>query len=374
MSSSANAVISYLPEAPEWARGYSAWLPERIQPVRRVGYTLVDLARRGLLDRAMVDAFSDATGLSDFAFRILWSDTDKRPDAESVAEQLRDASGLVIFIHGWTGTGEIFEDLPAMLVKQNPGLVALVPDVNGFGGSPFRMASPPLNRCDPPAVMRQIEAWINLLGLRPPVDWPHRRPVIGVGHSMGGASLFFADSAFWRSGELGRIALAPALLLNDRQRQRFYRTLGQGIHLSGVTEFIDKLTENFFAPRVLRVLASGASERVMAEHIRVFRNTPEGTIGQTFAAMGVLEADLLQDNWPFFRAFLAREDRLVGVEQTAELLDSINLTRDQIQIVDGDHYFFSAGRRFPAHRYNREAVTAAIFVMHDTMFDALQAG
>ncbi len=360
----------FLDADPEWAAGYSAWLPERIPPVRRVGYTLVDLARRRLLEPESVEAFQQETGLSDFAWRVLWADPAVKPDAESVANALRSAAGVVVFVHGWTGTGDIWEDLPAMLVRENPDLIALVPDVNGFGGSPFSMAVPPLHLCDPPAVMRQLERWLEVIGLHTDTA-PHRRPFIFVGHSMGGASLFFADDKKWKLGELGRIAVAPALLMNDRSRQRFYRTLGAGIRFSGLTQWLDQIAERFVAPRIIRVLAGGASDRVQAEHMRIYRSTTEGTVAQTFAAMGTLKADLEKVAWPYFQVMLARGDGLVGAELTQELLLANHFDPDQINLTDGDHYFFSVGRRDRVHAYNREALIASIFVLRETMSSAL---
>jgi pimeloyl-ACP methyl ester carboxylesterase len=358
-------------EAPVWPQGYSAWLPERISPIRRAGYTLVDLTRRGLIDTQAVINFRNETLLSDFAWRAVWADTDEQSDAESLATRLRNAAGIVVFIHGWAGSGDIWEDLPSLVVKANPDLVALVPDVNGFGGSPFSENVPPIDRCNPPANMRAIERWLNLLGLRPSENNGAVRPIIFVGHSMSGASLFFADRATWRKGELGRIALAPALLMNDRQRQLFYRTVGTGIRVSGWATGLDWLTERLIAPRFIeRAAGAGSSLRVRAQHHRVFDVTPEGVIAQTFAAMGRLDATFDQKDWPHFIAYLANRDVLVGLRQTRELLERIHLKEDQIREVEGGHYFFSIGM-IEAHSGNRQQVLKDILALHQLMHKAL---
>jgi|YNPNPStandDraft_1061719.scaffolds.fasta_scaffold07034_2 pimeloyl-ACP methyl ester carboxylesterase len=347
----------------DWSNGYAVWLPERIAPVRRVGYTLRDLARRGLMDEETVNAFFAETGLADFAWRMLWANEGCKLEAESVEDMVRRATGVLVFLHGWDGSGEIWEDLPALAVKADPCLIALVPDINGFGGTPFQEAVPPLDRCDPRAAMQAVERWIDLLGLRSAPKAKQRRPFVFVGHSMGGAALFFMDDSKWERAELGRIAVAPALLLNDRSRRRFYRTLGSGIMLTRSNDWIDRLAENVLAPRIINALAGHGSERVHAEHRRIYRSTPEGVVAQTFAAMGRLEAHFEQTEWPFFHVFLGHRDRLVGLQQTLDLLEEINFQPDQIRVALGDHYFFSIGRKAKRHAQNRAMLLEDILAL-----------
>jgi pimeloyl-ACP methyl ester carboxylesterase len=371
MNTSANHTC-YLEKSPDWPSGYAAWLPKRVASIRSVGYTLIDLVRRGLIDADAVEQFSKQTLLADFAWRVLWVDEEKMPDAELLAERFQYAEGFLIFIHGWVGSGEIWEDLPALVLKQNPKLIALVPDVNGFGGTPFKTPLPPINKCDPPANMHAIELWLDMLGLRS--DGPYKRPFIFVGHSMGAASLFFLNAESWGPRESGRVALAPALLMNDRQRQRLYKTLGTGIRISGWSDTIDQFVERIIAPRLIATLAGpGSSLHVRAQHKRIFDVTPEGVIAQTFAAMGQLEARFDNKEWPDFVTFLGDKDVLVGLQPTLDLLLSINLLREQIRVVQGDHYFFSVGGAAEKHRRNRDLVVEDILAMQSAMFSALRA-
>jgi len=355
-----------------WPTGYTAWLPERVPTIRRVGYTLVDLMRRGLISPRAVEDFQRETLLADVTWRVLWADTAPRSEAQSVVDALRNARGVVVFIHGWAGSGEIWEDLPSMVVQRNPRLVALVPDVNGFGGTPFSTPNPPFDKCDPPANMRAIELWLDILGIRARSRQTKLRPVIFVGHSMGGATLFFLDEKFWRKGEVGRIALAPALLLNDRQRQLFYRTVGTGIRLTGVSDLLDQLVGKVIAPRFIEAVAGSGSPQVRAQHKRIFDSTPQGVIAQTFAAMGTLQASFSESKWPDFITFLAERDLLVGQKPTSDLLASLHFHPDQIKLVSGDHYFFSVdGRADQEHVQNRNHVVAHILAMHLMMHDRL---
>jgi pimeloyl-ACP methyl ester carboxylesterase len=357
-------LASYLDRVPEWVSGYTAFLPERGPSVRGVGYTLRDLHRRGLVDDQAFVAFREETLLDDFAWRLLWVDEDGHPDAESIGSAVRFAEGIVVFIHGWDGSGAIWEDLPALTLDRNPRLLALVPDVNGFGGSPFSTDMPPIEKCDPPALIRAVELWFDLLGVRSPQGAERVRPFVFVGHSMGGAALFFLDADLWRPGEVGRIAAAPALLANDRQRQRFYRTLGAGIQLSSLSNITDRLAENVLAPRLIEALAGWGSERVIAEHHRIYKTTPEGIIARTFAAMGLLDMDFDGDEWPHFHVFLAHKDRLVGLMPALELLEELNFHPAQLRVVLGDHYFFSLGERADLHARNRDLLLRDILDLH----------
>ena len=353
----------YQERAVEWASAFAAGRPRQPNPVRRADYTLHDLARRGAIAGQALRAFTDETLLADFAWRLVWYDPGPRPDAKSAVAAVDSASGFVVLVHGWDGSGEVWEDLPALLVRQNPRLVALVPDVNGFGGTPFTTDLPPLDKCNPPAVMVAVERWLDMIGLRPRPGNGRVRPFVFVGHSMGGAALFFLDESGWPAGWVGRIAAAPALLMNDRQRRGLYRALGAGIHLSGLNNLLDRVAENLIAPRLIDVLAGWGSEHVRAEHHRVYKNTPEGVVARTFTALGRLDVDLARASWPDFVVYLAHHDRLVGFQPTLELLEAIHFSPDQIRTVQGDHYFFSVGRRPDWHAPNRERLLGDVLAM-----------
>jgi len=366
--------ITFLDHAPAWTPGYSTWQAERISPIRRVGYSLRNLAENGLINSFMFEAFQLSTGLADLSWRLLWADTDDLPDEQSVTNIVRTAEGILVFLHGWDGSGEVWEDLPAEIIQRNPRLMALVPDVNGFGGTPFIDPLPSLELCAPPGLMIAIERWLELLELRSAVDTPVQRPFIFVGHSMGGAALFFMDESHWDPCEVGRIASAPALLMTDPIRQRFYRTLGAGIRISAWNDLAGRLAEEVIAPRVIDALAGGASDFVRAEHQRIFRETPEGVIAQTFAAMGLLNAELMREDWPHFHVFLAHRDRLVGLQPTLELLEELSFSPSQIQIALGDHYFFSIGKDAKMHGLNRELLIKDILEMHRDLMEHQMLG
>jgi pimeloyl-ACP methyl ester carboxylesterase len=363
------SLITYLDHTPAWTAGFRAWQAERLWPVRRVDYALHELANRGLINSFLFEAFQIATGLDDFAWRLFWADTDSLPDDQSIAERIRTAEGVLVFIHGWDGSGEVWEDLPAQIIQRNPGLIALVPDVNGFGGSPFSTPLPTIEQCAPPALMSSLEKWLDLLEIRSSSAAPIQRPFIFVGHSMGGAALFFMDETRWNPCEVGRIASAPALLMNDRMRQGFYKALGAGIRFSAWSDLATRLAEEVIAPRVIEAIAGDASDFVRAEHHRIFRETPDGVIAQAFAAMGFLDEELMRDEWHHFHVFLAHRDLLVGLQPTLELLEELRFSPEQIHLALGDHYFFSVGRNPEMHAVNRALLIEDILALHHDLME-----
>src|SRR5216117_3571307 len=81
----------FLEQAPAWAAGYKTWQVEPITPVRRVGYSLRELAQSELINPFRFEAFRSVTGLEDFSWRLFWADTDGLPDDQSIAEIIRAA-------------------------------------------------------------------------------------------------------------------------------------------------------------------------------------------------------------------------------------------------------------------------------------------
>jgi len=91
------------------------------------------MARRGVLPQGILRQFRRRTHLGNFFWRLYYNGT----KFSSPQDALLRADGQVVFIHGWDGTGGIWESLPWMVCKAEPRLIALVPDVNGFGRSRF---------------------------------------------------------------------------------------------------------------------------------------------------------------------------------------------------------------------------------------------
>jgi pimeloyl-ACP methyl ester carboxylesterase len=349
-----------------WVEGIRTVRREAIPDAESADFALSTLADRGLLTTRQLADFQDATGLADFSWRTFWSRTALEKADGNFRSLMRRTQGFVIFMHGWDGSGEVWEHLPALTCAANSRLVALAPDLNGFGGSPFLAEVPALEQCDPHAVMQSVVYWAHMLGLRSSERARRRRRVITfVGHSTGGAALFYFPEQDWHDNEYARCAVAPALLIDAHLREGFYQALGVGLWTGKSAEALEKIKLRL-TPRVVENLVDGASNVTRAEHLVTFEQMSQGTLAQTFYAIGVAPNGLISERRNNFRVILARDDRMVDVSQMLNLLYDIGFASNQIQVVWGDHYLFSVGdqsRR--VHLRNREVVLGAVLHLHE---------
>ncbi len=315
-------------------------------------YLLSQLVReKQLTDPYALQKFYQQTGLAD----LYWQTSYYEPPGTTLtlSEAVKQAEGYVIFMHGWDGSHRIWEDLPMLLALKHRQVVCFALDVNGFGRSPFLSDLPKPEHCSPAGLMTAVERWMNAINLWPTSPEREKRPFyLFVGHSMGGAALFYKTEVGWHNEAYGLYALAPALLCNDTQRQTFYKTLGMGIRLPSFTA-----VKNMLAPRIIDILAAGSSAAVKEEHLNVFSQTPFGTLAQTFYVMGATYSKPQRTDIGRFLITLGHKDRLVGLTFMLELLDELNFRSEQIHLALGDHYFFSYDRTSPvSHKHNRQMV------------------
>jgi len=347
----------------DWVGGFKTSRQEGQDGVISLSFDLSTLVEKGYLGKRVFARFREATGLADFAWRVVYN---RRSWGGPIArrEILGRAQGFVVFIHGWDGSAEIWESLPAMVCQRNPRLVAFVPDVNGFGASPFIEAEmPKVAQCNPEGCMRAVEKWIETMKFKGRKGT--RRVFTFVGHSMGGAALFYINDKDWTEYRVARCAVAPALLCNDTLRQGFYIGLGLGIGAGLQYSLLDKLKEKL-APWLISELISGASEAVKAEHLKIFAGTDKGTIAQTFYALGQAEEPRRRRRWENFRVILGHKDRLVGVAPMLNLLEDLGFRSEDIRVVLGDHYLFSASRQTRrSHGENRDILLEEILQLHE---------
>lgn len=341
-----------------WIEHSSSVRAEPEDGVYSAAFYLKDLANKGAVKEEDWKEFKKKTKLNNFYWRSYWLRGDV-VKAGGRGDFPRQVDAVVVFLHGWDGSGEIWENIPARLCNARENLLVLVPDVNGFSRSPFSNPEKlEYENCDPSADLRSVELWLEALGI---LGGRRHVPIILVGHSMSGAALFYLNDKKWENHRVGRIALAPALLMNDSLRKGFYRTLGRGIR-AGHQLQLEQLT-NALSPIIVNQLISGASKGVQTVHERVFKATDKRTLASTFFAMGEAKIPTSKKR-DDFKIMLGHDDRLVGLHPMLDLMTDLDLGSRQVRVVLGDHYFFSVGRSsFKLHQESREITFEEILRM-----------
>lgn len=358
----------------EWVRGASSRGFGDVPGTQTATYRLSDLVNKGYLPASEGRGLLMDAGLVDLVWELMWADDDPQPTSnETLIGYVTGAQGCAVFMHGWTGNHAIWESIPGMVVTENPNLVALTLDHNGFGASAF-VETPSLDACNPPAAMRVVEALIDMLKIRRQPGQHDLKVVNFVGHSMGGAALFYLNPINWRVGEETRLALAPALLLEDEVKRIFYTTLGIGIGLVSRIQIFE-IIERAIKPQVLDALTVGASRTVRQIHSDQYQRTARGTTAATFMAMGLLNNREIPRRWETFRVTLGHRDPLVGLLPAMDMLSRLEFPAANMRVVAGSHYFFSVGTETVfQHAQNRELVVQDILELHERAFALQKVG
>jgi pimeloyl-ACP methyl ester carboxylesterase len=356
----------------EWARGYVSRAAGDLPNTYTALYSMKKLLAEGYINKRDENGLLLDANLSDFWWEVTWTEDFETPD-EDLPARFAEAQGYAIFIHGWTGNHTIFEALPGMVVTENRRLIAISVDHNGFGKSSF-LAEPAIERCNPPAAMYTLERWIDAIKIRRQRGDSNPRTINLIGHSMGGATLFYANPIKWNFGELTRYSLAPALLLEDEIKQAFYSTLGLAIELvNRIPAF--ELIERAIKPRIISTLCAGASDYIKQAHDNQYRETPRGTTAATLTAMGVLRDWEIPRNFDLMRVMLSHRDALVGLTPMIDLVCTLEFPSANVRVVPGSHYMFSVGRDSAfQHAQNRDLVIEDILMLHNRAYEMQKSG
>lgn len=359
-----------------WTSGYSKREEGSIDGTYVAEYHLTELINKGYIDRREAQAFLNDAGLKDFHWELTWPEDFNMPD-EMLPNRIASVQGYVVWVHGWTGNLHIWEELPGLVVTGNRQLISITIDHNGFGHSLFADDTPALDTCNPPAAMRVLQKFIDLIKIRRQPGETRMKVVNFVGHSMGGATLFYLNPMLWNYGEMTRMALAPALLLEDESHRAFYQTLGLGI---GILQRLPALEvfEKLIKPSVLRTLTVGASEDVISIHDYQYNATPRGITGATFMAMGRLDDYEIARDFDLMRVMLGHRDPLVGLISMMDLLGKLEFPASHIHVVPGTHYMFSIGRESHMMSYQhaqaREMVVEDVLRLHQEALERQKTG
>ncbi len=336
-------------------------------------YRMTDLIGRGALDPKMARAVLHDSLLLDMVWRVTWADDDGLPDP-FLPTRFVDCDGWVVFMHGWTGNNTVWEDMPAMIVRANPNLICLSVDHNGFGESRFEVDTPNLDQCCPPSAMAAVERLVDVLKIRRQPGETRRKVINFVGHSMGGAALFYLNPMDYTIGEETRYALAPALLLNDNTHRAFFNAMGLGIGIVNRLRIFEPI-EDLIKPSMVNAVCEGSSTYVKDTHTRQYDETPRGTTSATFRAMGLLQNWEIAHRWDLFKVMLGHKDPLVGLVPMMDMLSNMEMPAGHIRVVAGSHYMFSVGRDTVfQHAQNRELAVNDILNLHERALDMQKSG
>ncbi len=356
-----------------WVGGYeSRGEDEDFPGVQVATYRLSDLVNRGYISPSTGRGLLMDASLIDFVWRVMWVDSHPTPD-EELEDRIGEAQGFAIFLHGWTGNYAIWERIPSLVVTGNRNLVAICVDHNGFGETSF-IDTPSLEKCNPPAAMRVIERLIDTLKIRRQPGERDPKVINFIGHSMGGAALFYLNPINWREGEETRLALSPALLLEDEVKRIFYTTLGIGIGLVNRIHIFE-IIERAIKPGIIEALTVGATDFVQRLHADQYQRTARGTTAATFMAMGLLNNWEIPRRWDTFHVMLGHRDALVGLVPMIDMLSSLEFPAANTRVVAGSHYFFSVGGDAVfQHAQNRELVVQDILDLHERAYARQKLG
>jgi len=167
--------------------------------IARCDHRLSALEAAGALPPGAGEAFRRAHGFADFGW-AMFARTDRLGPADAPGV-LASAGDVVVLIHGWLGTRDVWSDVAAAVCRDNAQAVVLVPDVNGLGESCFADPRPPLALATPAAMAQALLEWLALLGVR-------GLPTVLVGHSMGGNALLTLEADVYGE-QTRRIVLTP---------------------------------------------------------------------------------------------------------------------------------------------------------------------
>jgi len=181
--------------------------------LERAEFRLRDLAADGLVPAAAVAELLERAGLEDLGFAA-WGAT-HRLGALTSPTALAAAGDVVILLHAWGHTREVWTMVARTLCRDNARAIVLAPDLFGFGESRF-CGRPTPAQAGVAGMMRTVDDWRRLLGLA-------AIPTALVGHSMSGLGVIDVGDAA-AGVHVTRIAINPVLAHHDAWLRFMMRT------------------------------------------------------------------------------------------------------------------------------------------------------
>lgn len=183
--------------------------------IARADYTLGTLAQAGLVDARALATFRERSAYADLGWSM-YAHT-SRLGPISASSVLARASDVVVLGHGTLCTRRVWRALAAALCRENAQAIVLVPDLLGFGESPYSRENFRPEHGSARALAGALLDWLDLLGVR-------ELPTVLVGHSLAASALLSVSDEM--VGErVSRVAITPVFPFVDR-RLRWSLTIG----------------------------------------------------------------------------------------------------------------------------------------------------
>jgi hypothetical protein len=239
--------------------------------IERADFRLRDLADAGLLPAAEVHTVLARTGLADIGFTAWGSRT--RLGSLRDPGALARASDVVILLHGFGHTRDVWSSIARAVCRDNAQAIVLAPDVHGFGESRFAR-QPTREQARTSSLIRAVDDWRRLLGVA-------TIPTALVGHSMSGLAVLTVDDD--AAGlHVARVAITPAIAsrVPSLRRQFWLQSLLAGtlgrigwVRRALCRAFADKVkASRHLVPEAIQLLADETAAMPGGTSARIARN------------------------------------------------------------------------------------------------------
>jgi hypothetical protein len=301
--------------------------------LERADFRMRDLAAAEFLPVAEVDAMLARTGLADVGFAVWGS----RARLGSLTDPgaLARASDVVILLHGFGHTREVWASIARAVCRDNAQAIVLAPDVHGFGESRFaRRPTKAQARMD--ALIRAVDDWRRLLGVA-------AIPTALVGHSMSGLAILTIDDD--AAGlHVARVAITPAIACEVPSLRRQFWMQSWLAATLGRIGWLRRAMCRAFADKVK------ASQHLVPEAIQLLSDETAAMPGGTSAriARTMCTDAPARGGHRRLAVVIGLDDPLTEHERLASIVENLGVEPAHVlRMPDGGHYPHVASAAHP---------------------------
>jgi serine/threonine protein kinase/pimeloyl-ACP methyl ester carboxylesterase len=187
-------------------------------------YRLGQLAAQNLISAAKTNEFFKSSGYAEMGFSVYASTA--RLGSINDPLCLARATDVVVLVHGWAATREVWGHVAPAICRDNAQAIVLVPDFWGFGESIYSSA-PTVEQLALVRACEVLRQWLALLGI-------DGLPRVIVGHSLSATALMLSNDDDM-GATTSRVALSPILPAYSEEYRKRVRL---GVHAAGTIGLI----------------------------------------------------------------------------------------------------------------------------------------